>query len=124
MSSRVVHFELPTDDAAASRKFYENVFGWTFTQYGGPMEYWLAKTGEPGTPGIDGALGGPANEVKGTVNTVGVDDLDEALQKVVENGGQVFSPKDEVPGVGWVAYIREPGGALLGMFQSLPGAML
>ena len=123
MSSRVVHFELPSSDFASSRKFYENVFGWTFTQFG-DMEYWLAKTGEPGVPGIDGALGGPANDVHGTVNTVGVDDLDEVLKMVVVNGGQIFSPRDEIPGVGWVAYVREPGGALLGIFQAMPGSMM
>ena len=123
MSARVVHFELPTSDFATSRKFYENVFGWTFTQFG-DMEYWLAKTGEPGVPGIDGALGGPANEVHGAVNTVEVDDLDEALKKVIAHGGQVFSPKGEIPGVGWVAYVREPGGAVLGIFQAMPGGMM
>ena len=124
MSSRIVHFELPTSDFATSRKFYENVFGWAFSQYPGPMEYWLAKTGEPGVPGIDGALGGPANEVHATVNTVGVDDLDEVLKMVVANGGQIFSPRDEIPGVGWVAYVREPGGAVLGIFQAMPGGMM
>jgi len=124
MSARVVHFELPTSDFSTSRKFYENVFGWTLSKYPGPMEYWLAKTGEPGDPGIDGALGGPANEVHGTVNTVGVEDLDETLKMVVANGGQIFSPRDEIPGVGWVAYVREPGGALLGVFQAMPGSMM
>ena len=117
MSSRIVHFELPSTDLAASRKFYENVFGWKFTQYEGPVEYWLATTGEPGEPGIDGALGGAANELKGTVNTVGVDNLDEALAQAQANGAEVVMPKDEVPGMGWLAYVREPGGAVIGMFQ-------
>ena len=44
---RVVHFEVPTNDIAASRKYYENVFGWKLTQWPGPMEYWLITTGEP-----------------------------------------------------------------------------
>lgn len=78
--SRVVHFELPSTDTEASRKFYENVFGWKLTKFDAPVEYWLIKTGEPGTPGIDGGLGGAANELKGTVNTVDVVDLDEAIK--------------------------------------------
>ena len=44
--ARVVHFEVPTSDAAASRKFYENVFGWKFNRWEGPMEYYLISTGE------------------------------------------------------------------------------
>jgi predicted enzyme related to lactoylglutathione lyase len=120
--SRVVHFELPSTDLSASRKFYETVFGWKLTKWVGPMEYWLVMTGDPATPGIDGGLGGAANELKGTVNTVEVVDLDETIQKVVANGGQVIAPKDEIPGVGWLAYVREPGGAVLGIIQNLPGA--
>ncbi len=118
---RVTHFELPTTDSAKSRKFYETVFGWQFTKWGeGSMEYWLIKTGEAGTPGIDGGLGGAANDLKGTVNTVEVDNIDEALQKAEANGGQVIMPKDEIPGVGLLAYVREPGGAVVGIFQDLP----
>lgn len=119
--ARVTHFELPTSDSAASRKFYESVFGWQFTKWGdGGMEYWLIKTGETGTPGIDGGLGGAANDLKGTVNTVEVDNIDEALQKAEALGGQVIMPKDEIPGVGLLAYVREPGGAVVGIFQDLP----
>jgi uncharacterized protein len=118
---RVVHFEVPSTDLAASRKFYENVFGWKLSQWAGPMEYWLVSTGEPGKPGIDGAVGGAANEMKGTVNTVEVDDLDEALKQSAANGGQIIMPKDEIPGVGWLAYVREPGGAVLGIIQNMPG---
>jgi uncharacterized protein len=121
--SRIVHFELPTSDAGTSRKFYENVFGWKFTQYGGPVDYWLVTTGDAGAPGIDGGLGGAANELKATVNTVGVDNLDETLRMVLANGGQIIMPKDEIPGMGYLAYFREPGGAVLGAFQAIPGSM-
>jgi predicted enzyme related to lactoylglutathione lyase len=88
------------------------------------MEYWLIATGAAGTPGIDGGLGGAANEFKGTVNTVEVSDLDETIRKAEANGGQVIMPKDEIPGVGWLAYVREPGGAVLGMIQNLPNSRM
>lgn len=121
--ARVTHFELPSDDLAASRKFYENVFGWKLEQYPG-MDYWLVTTGEPGTPGIDGAIGGAANGMKATVNTVEVDNLDETIRQVLANGGTVIMPKDEIPGVGFLAYVREPGGAVLGAIQRLPNAAM
>ena len=118
---RMIHFELPSKDLAASRKFYENVLGWSFYRWEGPMEYWLVTTGEKDKPGIDGALGGAADEFGATVNTAEVDDLDAALELVLANGGQIIMPKDEIPGVGWIAYVREPGGAVLGLIQNLPG---
>lgn len=120
--ARVIHFEVPTTDAAASRKFYENVLGWKLTKWEGPMEYYLITTGSPEEPGIDGGLGGAANEFNATVNTVGVEDLDKTLALALANGGQVIMPKEEIPGVGWLAYIREPGGGVLGLMQAAPAA--
>jgi hypothetical protein len=120
--NRVTHFELPTSDLAASRHFYEAVFGWKFTKYEGQVEYLLISTGPPGTPGIDGGLGGAANDIKATVNTVDVDNIDEAIKKVELNGGQVVYPVGDIPGMGRLAYIREPGGAVVGLFQGFAGA--
>ena len=120
--SRVIHFEVPTSDSAASVKFYENVLGWKIMRWEGPTEYYLVETGPDGDPGINGGLGGAANEFKGTVNTVGVDDIDAVLKKVIENGGQIVMPRDEIPGVGLLAYVREPGGAVIGLMQSFPGS--
>jgi predicted enzyme related to lactoylglutathione lyase len=120
--SRVIHFEVPTSDSAASVKFYENVLGWKITRWEGPMEYYLVETGPEGEPGINGGLGGAANEFKGTVNTVGVDDIDAVLKLVIENGGQIVMPRDEIPGVGLLAYVREPGGAVIGIIQSFPAS--
>jgi len=119
--SRVVHFEVPTTDAAASAKFYETVFGWKLTQWPGGMEYYLISTGDPDARGIDGGLGGAANEFHGTVNTLDVADLDDTLAKALANGATVIMPKDLIPGVGYLAYIREPGGAAFGLMQALPG---
>jgi predicted enzyme related to lactoylglutathione lyase len=126
--SRVVHFELPSTDIEASRKFYETVLGWKFEKYPGPMDYWLISTGDPSAPGIDGGidggLGGAANEIKGTVNTVGVGDIDEVLKQVLANGGQIIMPRGEIPGVGLLAYVREPGGAVFGVIQPFPDGMM
>lgn len=124
MSARVVHFEFPSTNTAASRKFYEAVFDWKIEPYPGPDEYLLVTTGERGTPGIDGAIGGPANDVHGTVNTISVDDIDDALRKVLANGGQIVHAKAEVPQVGLLAYVREPGGNFFGIIQMYPNGMM
>ncbi|MEA4908521.1 MAG: VOC family protein [Chloroflexi bacterium] len=122
--ARVVHFEIPTTDAAASRKFYENVFGWQFNKYEGPVDYWLITTGPTGESGINGGMGGAANDLQGTVNTVGVANLDETLRQVLAYGGEVIMPKNEIPTVGWLAYVREPGGVVFGILEPLPGSTM
>ena len=55
MTSRVVHFEVPIDDADRAGAFYRDVFGWNVAKWG-PVDYWTMTTGaEPG-PGAEGAL--------------------------------------------------------------------
>jgi len=122
--SRVVHFELPVTNLESAKSFYGNVLGWKFTNWGGPQEYWLITTGANGTPGIDGAFYTPGPEMSGTVNTVDVDNLDDAVAKVTANGGSVAAPKMSVPGVGWLAYVKDPEGNTFGMMERDPNATM
>ena len=122
--SRVVHFEVPVKNMESTKNFYASVFGWQFTKWEGPIEYTLITTGASGTPGIDGAFYTPGPEMSGTVNTVDVNDLDETLVKVSANGGVVTMPKTSIPGVGWLAYIKDPEGNTLGMMQRDPNAKM
>jgi predicted enzyme related to lactoylglutathione lyase len=43
---RIIHFDVPADDPKRAQKFYQDVFGWKFDKWNGPMEYWMAKTGD------------------------------------------------------------------------------
>jgi uncharacterized protein len=119
---RPAHFEIHAADPQRARTFYESVFGWTFTPYGDA--YWLITTGEEGTPGINGGLlprRGPAPEAGAPVNafpvTVEVTDLDEYVKSIENSGGAVAVPKSAVPGVGWLAYVTDPEGNILGLMQ-------
>ncbi len=119
--SRVIHFEIPSDDPARARRFYERAFGWSFRSWGGPTEYWLAVTGGDG-PGIDGGLL-PRQAPGQTLScTLGVASVDAALRAVQEHGGTVRMPKAVVPGVGWLAYFADPDGNVIGLMQADPAA--
>ncbi|MGH7470190.1 MAG: VOC family protein [Longimicrobiales bacterium] len=120
--SRVIHFEVPADDTARARAFYERVFGWRFQQWEGPMEYWMASTGADGQPGIDGALAPRQQPGQGTVNIVGVLSVDETVKAVEGAGGQTVLPKMAVPGVGWVAYFLDTEQNTFGVMQADPAA--
>ncbi|MFO0581873.1 MAG: VOC family protein [Anaeromyxobacter sp.] len=121
---RPVHFEIHAADPARAIRFYEALFGWAFQAYGGSdVAYWLVRTGEG--PGIDGGLlqrMGPAPEPRAAVNafvcTVGVDDLDAALAKAEQLGARQVVPRTAIGDIGWSAYVKDPEGNLLGMFQS------
>jgi uncharacterized protein len=110
--SRPVHFEIPVKDEARAMEFFSNVFGWTFNSYG--MEnYQFAKTGE-GKDGIDGAL----MKREGTVaNSIGVESIDQTMEKVVASGGTLVVPKVTVPGMGSYCYFTDTEGNIHGLWE-------
>jgi predicted enzyme related to lactoylglutathione lyase len=121
--SRVVHFEIQASQPAALIDFYTALLGWNFSKQQG-MEYWLIDTGPADQPGINGGLlprpgAAPAEmqAVNAFVCTVGVDALDETLARNADLGGGVALPKMAVPSIGWVAYIKDPDGNILGLLQ-------
>jgi predicted enzyme related to lactoylglutathione lyase len=114
---RVVHFEISAENTKRAVKFYSNVFKWEINKWDGPEEYWIVKTGEEGTPGINGGLFKRKGPV-GHVNTIEVDDLDEFTRKVVENGGKVVVEKMAIPGVGWLVYCQDTEESVFGMMQT------
>lgn len=123
---RVIHFEIQASNPEALVSFYQQLFGWTFTKWEGPMPYWLIKTGDAAKPGIDGGLlprQGPVPADGASVNcyvcTVDVDNLDAKLA-ALPTGGMMCVPKMAIPGVGWLAYAKDPDGNIFGMMQSDP----
>jgi hypothetical protein len=127
--SRPIHFEIHAADPARAIGFYEKLFGWSFTKWEGPMPYWVVKTGEDGTPGINGGLmprqgPPPPNDcpVIAYVCTVDVENLDEAVSKASGLGAATALPKMAIPGVGWLAYMKDTEGNIFGMMQNDPAA--
>lgn len=116
---RVVHFEINADNPARAVKFYQDVFGWDINKWGGEQPYWLATTGQEDEAGINGAIT-PRMDGNSTVNTIGVDSIDEALEKVPAAGGKVITEKMEIPDVGTFAYCVDTEGNTFGVIQPSP----
>jgi uncharacterized protein len=121
---RVVHFEIHATDPDRAVAFYRAVLEWEFTKWDGPAEYWMVKTGPDDQRGINGGLvrrHGPApgemQAVNAFVCTVDVPAVDEYVGKATAAGGTVALPKMAIPGVGWLAYVKDPDGNILGMMQ-------
>lgn len=119
---RVVHFEIHADNPERAVRFYSDVLGWQFTKWDGPQDYWLIRTGPKEQPGIDGGLIKRHGKIDGQaviayVCTVDVPNLEEYLGKATGAGATVVMPTMPIPGVGWLAYVKDTEGNILGMMQ-------
>jgi len=120
MANPIVHFEIPADDVARARAFYENTFGWkikAFPMPPGSDEYFGVTTKDKGH-GIDGGLMKRKMAEQPFMNYVTVKSIDEFTQKIQANGGAVVMPKKEIaPGMGWISAFRDPEGNVMGLHQ-------
>lgn len=117
MSNRPIHFELGVVEPERAVKFYEAVFGWKAMKWDGPMPYWMVTTGPENEPGINGGMMIHQDAQPRTVNTIGVESVDDFAAKVLAAGGQVVVPKMAIPGIGWQAYCLDTEGNLFGIHQ-------
>jgi uncharacterized protein len=118
--ARITHFEIPAKEPEKLVTFYEKVFDWKFNKWG-TEDYWLATTGE-GEPGINGAVMRRRHAEQPLVNSLTVTALDDSVAAVLANGGSMAVPKMAVPGIGWLAYCKDPEGTIFGMMQNDPSA--
>lgn len=125
---RIIHFEIHASDPEALCRYYADLLGWTFAKQEG-MDYWLIDTGPSDPPGVNGGLlrrpvPGPAEgqAVNAFVCTVEVDSLERTLARGAELGGVVALPRMPVTGLGWLAYVKDPDGNLLGLLELDPAA--
>jgi uncharacterized protein len=121
MSNRIVHFEIPCDHPQKTIEFFKQAFGWSFQQFGNE-EYWLAMTGDPELPGINGGIMKKKDPHQPVVNSINVEDLDKAIINIEKAGGTIVVPRTAIPTVGWIAYFKDPDGNIHGIYQQAPNA--
>ena len=109
--------ELLTRDVERDKRFYRDAIGWSF----GPMAtpeggtYWCAMLdGRPvaGLFPLDSADYDGVPE--GWMSYLAVDDVDRRVAKAIGAGARLMKPIFDVPGVGRIAILTEPGGAGIG----------
>lgn len=121
---RLIHFEIHAEDPERAARFYDRVLGWEAKRWEGPVDYWLLTTGPGDQPGIDGAIAlrrGAApmegEAVNAFVCTAEVDELDAAVEEATAAGGELAVPRMAITGVGWLAYVKDTEGNVLGLMQ-------
>jgi uncharacterized protein len=121
MPNPIVHFEIPADDVARARAFYEGVFGWKIKQFPmppGSPEYYGVTTRKEGEVGINGGLMRRNMPGQPFANYVDVKSIDDFLGKIQAHGGSVVMPRQEIaPGMGSIAVFKDPEGNMMGLYQ-------
>ena len=108
--------ELMTRDVEAAKSFFASTIGWTAEPF--PMEdgtYWVMKSDDQPVGGImDMTNLVPAEVPAHWLSYLAVDDVDERLKGAVAAGAAVIKEPFDVPGVGRIAILSDPTGAVMG----------
>ncbi len=124
-------FEIPVSDLGRAKKFYETIFGIQLSLQhpymqvdevgaslvGAAMEMaWFPM--ERGGPGAAGTLmksKGYTPSHQGTQIYFSVDDIEEVLKKVDQNGGKTFAHKTSIGEYGFIALFEDSEGNRVGL---------
>ena len=125
----VVHFEMPYDDGARMRRFYEEALGWTMRPLGEEMgHYIIAQTAETDDANmitqkgaINGGFAPRSDETDRTNVVVAVEAIETAMAAVRAAGGKVLDAPIPIPGVGRYVMILDTEGNKLSLLE--PEAM-
>jgi uncharacterized protein len=118
--SLIAHFAINADDVPATRRFYEQTFGWRFTAWGPPDFYRISAGDGPGP--VLGALQKrrelvPGQPTIGYECTIPVADVDAVARAVTANGGRVLMEKTTIAGVGDLIFFADPSGNVAGAMR-------
>jgi len=126
MRNKLTHFAIHIDDIKKARKFYENVFDWGFASHG-PSDFLQIRADNTEDGELIGALQSRKyspldKKIIGLECTISVEDIDDIIQKVEKNGGEILMPKTAIPSVGWITKFLDTEGNLICAKQSDPTA--
>lgn len=116
--------DLAASDLAAAKRFYANAFGWSFHERsvnGG--RFTLCQVGRHAIASlyplrrVQLAQGVPSHWTP----YVRVDSVDESARRAVAHSGRVLVAPFDVQGMARIALIEDAVGALVGLWQALPG---
>ncbi|MBV8792515.1 MAG: VOC family protein [Pseudolabrys sp.] len=115
--------ELNTHNLDVAKKFLSTALGWSFEKMEIPgSTYWIIKNGHDSVGGIFD-MSGDAH-FKGVpehwLSYVAVDDIDTRYKNALKNGAKEGRLPFDVPGVGRIGILAQPGGAMVGWITPKP----
>lgn len=121
MKNRMTHFAIHIDDMERAKTFYDTVFDWGFNSYG-QDDFLQIKADKSDNGELIGAMQSRkyspvAEKIIGLECTIGVENIDDIIEKVKSQAGQILMPKTVIPHVGWVAKFLDTEGNLICAMQ-------
>jgi len=123
LPGKFIWFDLATVDIASQKKFYGDVFGWTYQPISqADSQYTIIKNGERNIAGMF-QIKPPADAKAGAlwISLMSVTDPDTAVAVTKKQGGSVQTPTTSLARRGTYALLRDPEGALFGVLKSDSG---
>ena len=117
MPNPVVHFEILGKDHEALQQYYRDLFDWKITQASPEFPYGLVSAEEQGE-GIGGGVGSSMDGGPQAMFYVQVDDIQAAVDRAAELGGEIAMPVTAIPGMVTFAHIKDIEGNLIGIVSS------
>jgi predicted enzyme related to lactoylglutathione lyase len=117
MHGQFIWYELTTPDVDAAKKFYPRFTSWGTQKFDNDYTMWT--TGGKPFAGIFRlneemrAKGVPPNWMP----YVETNDVDETARLATSLGGEVIVPAADIPGTGRFAVVRDPQGAVFGLYK-------
>ena len=106
MAHPVIHAEIRSQDPDATRAFFTELFGWTYSDGAFPGYTFV-------DPGVAGALPTAIGPLQGGGDAVlffvGVDDVEATLERAEQLGGKTIQPAQQVPGVTFGVFADSQG---------------
>ncbi len=106
---RMDYIEFPATDIPATKRFYSDVFGWQFTDYG--PDYISFFDGR-----LAGGFSKETHPAKGTLVVLYASDLEATEAKVKKAGGKIVKPTFSFPG-GRRFHFTDPSGNELAVWS-------
>jgi predicted enzyme related to lactoylglutathione lyase len=113
MGAKVVHAEVLGQDGPALRRFYGEIFDWTF-QVMEEMDYGLVDFGNGTGAGVGGSPDGQPH----AIFYIEVPDPQATLDEVERRGGRTVMAPTEIPGIVTFATFADPAGNVVGIVKA------
>jgi len=128
LPGKIIWRDLLTNDPAASRQFYGELFGWTFesvgaaSNLGSDSDYTLIRHNGKLIGGmIDTISLNGRDDISQWIISMSVEDIDARIETVTASGGKVMTPPTDLQNRGRLAVISDAEGALLGLLETRDG---
>ncbi len=117
----VIWFEIPVNDLARARKFYESIFeiqmGDPFEMESSVMSFFPFETDAKGAMGALLKQESYLPSYEGTTVYFSVDEVNDVLPKIVSSGGKVINEKISIGEHGFVAHFEDCEGNRVALHQ-------